>query len=56
MINLIYVIPSGVRSDEGGTNEVEGSLVVWLSGERPKIPRLRKSSLSRRFAALGMTL
>jgi hypothetical protein len=44
-----HVILSGVRHDEGVANEVEGSLV----GQ--KILRLRKSSLSRRFAPLRMT-
>jgi hypothetical protein len=51
-----HVILSGVDSDEGGINVVEGSHVVWLTGERPEILRLRKSPLSLRFASLRMTL
>jgi hypothetical protein len=43
------VILSGVRPDEGGTNEVEGSLVVH------EILRLRSTPLSLRFATLRMT-
>ncbi len=39
------VILSGVHFDEGEMNVVEGSHVVWHSGERPEILRLRKSPL-----------
>jgi hypothetical protein len=51
----LYVILSGVLLDEGEKNRVEGSHVVCLKGERPEIPRLRKTSFVRSFASLGMT-
>jgi len=48
------VILSGVRSDEGGSNGVEGYRVVWQSGELPEILRLRNSPFGR-IAPLRMT-
>lgn len=54
--NIFIVILSGVRPDEGGSNGVEGSRVVRLPGELHEILRLRKTSLSLRFASLRMTI
>jgi hypothetical protein len=54
---MIYldVILSGVLLKKGEKNGVEGSHVVCRKGERPEISRLRKTSLVRSFASLGMT-
>ncbi len=53
MINSLVIL-SGVRSDEGGTNGVEGSHVVNRLVELHEILRLRNSP-SCRIAALRMT-
>jgi hypothetical protein len=52
---FIIVILSGVRSDEGGTNGVEGSLDIHHTAECPEILRLRNSRYAR-IAPLRMTV
>jgi hypothetical protein len=58
MINSLVIL-SGVLLDEGEKNGVEGSRVVWLSGELHEILRLRNSPSivgdAGRIAPLRMT-
>ncbi len=54
--NFISVNLSEVRPIGGRSNAVEGSHVVPLNGECPKILRLRKTRLALRFAPLRMTI